>query len=114
MYPGGVNLQLALEKSGELFSVAEGARPQSTKVLVIITDKKSDSSSDDVKTAAGHIIQEGIRIIVVPLGNDADDDEIEQLTPNIDDVVRVKAVERIPDKIMERAVNGKFPGDLGV
>lgn len=98
---------MALEKSAELFTVAEGALPDSKKVLVVIADKKSDSSPEDVKKSAHLIIQEGIRIIAVALGNESDSDELEWLTPNIDDYVKLKSLSFLPDKIMERAVNGK-------
>ena len=107
IFTGGVNLQAALEQSATLFTISEGARPRSTKVLVVILDKKSDSSPDDIKDAASTIIQEGIRIIAVALGNEADPKELEPLAPNIDDLIVPKTVDELPDKIMKRAVNGE-------
>jgi hypothetical protein len=52
------------------------------------------------------IIQDGIRIIAVALGDEADRKELEPLTPNEEDLIVPRKLDRVPDKIIERALNG--------
>ena len=105
---GGVNLEAALEQSSRLFAASEGGRPSAKKVLVVMVDKKSDSDLEGIKDAANVIIQDGIRIVAVAIGNEADRKELEPLTPNEDDLLMPQNLDRVPDKIIERAVNGMF------
>jgi len=77
---GGSSLQAALEKAREVFD--EGSRPDSKKVLVVILDQKSESTTAGVKDAASKLEDDGIMVIPVAFGSRADTDEAEATTPN--------------------------------
>lgn len=62
-------------------------RPNSRKILVVITDKRSTSEISDVTKAARILEQEDVRVIPVALGNEADVNELQKITPWLDDII---------------------------
>lgn len=83
-----------------------GLRPDAKKVLVIIIDKKSGSTEDEVRQAAVLLENYKIRVIPVALGKDADVPELTNATLDKDDVVKADRKddpEKIADEIIMKA-----------
>ena len=73
----GTDLKNALLKSNsELFVPANGARFGIEKVLVLLTDKKSDV--DPVSTAKS-IVRDGVNVVCIGVGSEVDKNEIDQI-----------------------------------
>lgn len=83
-----------------------GLRPDAKKVLVIIIDKKSGSTEDEVRQAAVLLENYKIRVIPVALGKDADVPELTNATLDKDDIVKADRKddpEKIADEIIMKA-----------
>ncbi len=106
---GGPALDAALKLAEQVFS-SPGARMDVRKVLVVITDKKTSSRLDNVIPEANKLEDMDVAVIPVGIGTDADKDELEELTPDVSDVITTPKVDD-PDelgrKIMEKVLNGK-------
>ena len=105
----GSSLEAALLKAKDVFD--ESSRPDTKKVLVIITDKKSESEIDDVKAAAVKVEQADIVVIPVAFGNLADPDEAVVTTPNKENVVETKDTSD-PNDIAEEISSKVLVGEL--
>lgn len=81
----GSALAPTLQKAKEIFN--KYARPGARKVLVVITDKKSDSDENELQDKASLLEQAKIKVIPVGLRDEADDKELETLTPRKEDVI---------------------------
>lgn len=109
------SLDKALYEAKELFKASNGARRDALKVLVVITDKKSDSLAQDVKKSALRLDENDIRVIGVALGDEGDG-ELDDITDVKDDVINTTdttSPAKIAEKIMERVLNSKS-SDLSV
>ena len=95
---GGSSLTQALEASKNAFQDS-GVRKDATHVLVVITDKRSGESQDDVEEAAKPLEESGIVVIPVGIGDRVDDKELEIITSNEDNVILVEE-EEDPDNLM--------------
>ena len=84
---GGSLLHAALEKAREVFD--EGSHLASKKVLVVILDQKSDSTTAGVRDTASKLEEDGILVIPVAFGSRADTDEAEATTPNKANFVQI-------------------------
>lgn len=82
----GSALDETLKKVKEIFEIY--ARPGVRRVLVVITDKKSDSDEDDLRGKALLLEEAKIKVIPVGLGDEVDNTELEVLTPRKDDVIK--------------------------
>ena len=82
----GVSLDAALQKAKDAFD--EGGRSNSRKVVIVVVDQKSDSSVSDVKKAAGYLEEDGIKVIPVAFGKDAEPDEMAATTTNKANVIQ--------------------------
>ena len=105
---GEPNLQKALEEAKKLFD-SEVARPGVKKVLVVITDKKSTSSQENVKKALVPLEEQKVKIVPVAVGSSADPNELERITSNRGYLIETKR-ELDPDttaeKIMVKVLKG--------
>lgn len=81
---GDASLEKALEEARYLFASAEDARPNAMKVIVVITDKKSDSTEEYVRAASQKLKNDGVRVIAIVLGNEFDPVSPEVIKPEID------------------------------
>lgn len=63
---GKTFIEKGLEKANELFTIARGSRPESEKVLVLMTDGKSRG---DVVPSAQQLHSKGVRVMVVGVGS---------------------------------------------
>ena len=103
------SLDKALYGAKELFKASNGARRDAMKVLVVITDKKSDSLAKDVKKSAQRLDESDIRVIGVALGDEGDG-ELGDITDVKDDVINTTdttSPTKVVEKIMERVLNSK-------
>lgn len=82
---GGSSLSVALETARGVF---RDGRPDSKKVVLVVMDAKSGSSKDDVKEAASELEEDGIKVIPLMLGGQADLDEASATTTNKQNVVK--------------------------
>ena len=78
---GAASLEKALEETRYLFALAEDARPDAKRVVVVITDKKSDSTEESVRAASQKLRNDGVRVIAIVLGNEFDPVSPEVIKP---------------------------------
>lgn len=104
------SLDKALYGAKELFKASNGARPDAMKVLVVITDKKSESLAENVEKSTQRLDESDIRVIGVALGDEGDG-ELRHITDVKDDVINTTdttSPTKVVEKIMERVLNSKF------
>ena len=82
---GGSSLSAALETARGVF---RDGRPDSKKVLLLVMDAKSGSSMGDVKETASKLEENGIKVIPLMFGGQADPDETSATTTNKQNVVK--------------------------
>lgn len=100
--PGDAALHKALEEVRYLFAVAEDTRPGASRVLVVITDKASDSTEDDVQMAAKKLTDDGVRVIAIALGEDFDPVSPEVIKPESKSIP-----EEIVKQLVDTVLNGR-------
>ena len=86
-----------------------GARPGAKQVLVVLIDKKSTSSSTEIKTVSKLLDEERVRVIPVAIGDEADPKELVQVTPFRGDLIEAKEDEepwRLARQIIIKALTG--------
>ena len=83
----GALLDRALEGAKSFFETQ--GRPNAKKVLVIIADKKSSSSLNNVANQAKFLEEDDIKVIPVALGSESDIPELSTTTPNKENLVDV-------------------------
>ena len=83
----GALLDSALAEAKRFFETQ--GRPYAKKVLVVIADKKSDSSLNDVENQAKFLEEDDIKVIPVALGTESDLHELSKTTPNKENLVDV-------------------------
>lgn len=109
--PSGLpDLKVLLEEAKKVFEKDSG-RPKAAKVLVVVTDSKSPSASDDIKEAARPLEDEGITVIAVAVGDEASSKQLEKMTPENQIPVSVDKDEDpgdIGDKIMDKVLEGEY------
>lgn len=99
---GDAALHKALEEARYLFALAEDTRPNASQVLVVITDKTSDSTEDDVQFAAKKLKDDGVRVIAIALGDDFDPVSPEVIKPD-----EKSSVEEVVKQLVDRVLNGR-------
>ena len=106
----GSALTATLQKAQEIFS--KYSRPGVRRVLVVITDAKSDSEENELREKASLLEQAQIKVIPVGLGGETDDAELETLTPRKKDVI-IKP-DTTPSKILVKVIMTKvIEGNFG-
>ena len=106
---GGPDLEEALRNARGVFK-SSGAREDAHKVLVLITDKQSSSSLDDVVPEANLLEDMDVKVIPVGIGSEVDTKELEEITPNISDIITTSTVddpEKLGKDIMVKVLEGK-------
>ena len=101
-------LDKALDAAKRLFDAS--SRPNSKKVFVIITDKKSNSIPELVTKKAKTLGNTGVSIIPVALGGESNVEELEKTTLKKENVIKVNdsaTPKRVAEEIMDKAVQGK-------
>ena len=105
---GGPVLDEALKLAGQVFT-SPGARRDAHKVLVVITDKKTSSKLDDVIPEASKLEDMEVTVIPVGIGAETARKELEELTPDVTDVIATSKVadpDELGRKIMEKVLKG--------
>ena len=105
---GGPVLDEALKLAGQVLT-SPGARRDALKVLVVITDKKTSSELDDVISEANKLEDMEVAVIPVGIGAETDGKELEELTPDVTDVITISRVldpDDLGTKIMEKVLKG--------
>lgn len=74
----GSALDTTLQKAKEIFE--RYARPEVRRVLVVITDKKSDSAEGELREKASLLEMAKVKVIPVGLGVEVDNTELEIIT----------------------------------
>ena len=106
----GADLGRALRKARELFQMAAVSRPDAKRILVVAMDKMSDSDEIELSVAARSLAQDGVRVIAVTFGKEADPQEMIKTTLNVDNVIKTNDTDSGKDiaaEVMEKANNGK-------
>ena len=79
-------------------------------MLVVITDKISDSQGDDLKREAITLESQDIKVITVALGEESNKDELDILGPEQGDVIEANntdGAKKTANKIMKKALEGQ-------
>lgn len=104
---GTPDLDKALKMAQVVFA---GARPNAKKVLVIITDDKSDSKPWVIMAGGRELEEEGIEVVAVGIGNEVDRKQLKTTTPHKDNVITVDKddnTEDIANKIVAIIIRSK-------
>ena len=101
----------ALSTAKMLFSPAAGGRVDAKKILVVMTDRESDSSSKDAMKSSQQLTVEGIRVIAVPLGDERNVNEAKTIVSIKEDVIKSNITDQprdIANKIIDNLLDGEF------
>lgn len=79
---------VALEEATKAFQ-GPGVRGNATKVLVVMTDMKGDSTVEEIVSAADPLKQINVKVIVVGIGSKVDNNELVNVTGNNNNVITV-------------------------
>lgn len=107
---GGPALDEALKRAGKMFT-SPNARKDAHQILVVISDKKTSSNLNDVISEANKLQDLGVTVISVGLGSEADENELQEITPDVSDVIVISKVVDSDDlrrKVMEKILKGTF------
>ena len=86
----------ALRKSAdEVFDVKSGGRPGASKVLIVVTDDKS-TGKEPPKRAVKPLREKGVRIYIVNIGENTDEDELKDIVPTEKNIYSAKSHTEIP------------------
>lgn len=89
------------------------ARPGAKHVLVVLTDTKSTSSDEAIKTGARLLDEKKIRVIPVAIGSEADPDQLMKITPYRDDLIKAKK-DKEPWKLAREIIIKALTGTRGL
>lgn len=84
-------------------------------MLVIITDRSSGKSPEDIRAAVTPLETAGIRVIAVAVGKEVDSDKMKEI-PSDGDVIETNNKgdpEEMGGKIMNKVATGKCAGSCG-
>ena len=107
--PSGLpDLKKLLEEAKKVFE-SDSGRPKATKVLVVVTDAKSPTPSADIKDATKPLVKDGITVIAVAVGDEADSKQLEKMAPGKQNVLNVSKDED-PDDLGDEIINKILEG----
>ena len=101
---------MVLKEASRLFNAASKTRPNAKNVLVVITDKKSDSRGEDLKRESLALKKQDIKVIAVAFGEESDTDELDILLPEQGEVIVANSTDgakKTSNEIMNNALEGK-------
>ena len=85
-------------------------RPNAKRILVVITDKRSTSELKNVTNEARVLEMEDIRVIPIAMGGEADLNELQKITPWLDDIIQTDKDDnpyKVAVKILSTALEGR-------
>ena len=104
----GSALDKALDEARKMFE--DTARPDAKKVLVVIMDQGQSNDPEKTKEKARDLRESGIKVVPVTLGEEANPDELTEITRNKENLVKVETdenPEKAAVKIMIKVLEGK-------
>ena len=100
------DLDGALKEARRLFK--DSGRPNARKVVVVISDRASDSSYDDLKEEADRLKEEEILLVSVVIGQEANVNELTDFTPhNVTEATVEENPKELAMKIMVLVLTGE-------
>ena len=104
---GVPDLDSALSEARRVFKTS--GRPDARKVVVVISDRASDSSHGDVKAEVDRLREDDIILISVVIGNEADPKELKEFSPHeVTETTTDQDPKELGEKIIELALKGKL------
>lgn len=107
---GGADLAKAMETAAREFE--KSVRPVAKRVLVVVTDSRSDSRLDDVRNASKSLERASVKVVPVAFGKDADKLELQSSSQegkdNLIDVKEPFEPKVLAKQIMSTALKGKM------
>ena len=106
---GDPNHEEALSQA--MLTFQDSSRPDAKKVVVVITDKFPINVPDAVRKAARRLELDGVKVIPVPVGGDANEDGIKKLSPFKDVLViagKNDNPKELAGKIMIKVLKGNL------
>ena len=104
---GPALLDKALDKARDLFNAATTQRPGSKNILVVMVDDKSDSTLGDVKASTRLLQGDGVKVMVVGVGEEVDQEE----TGSITYIVILTNTTDNPDSVAEEIIKNIDKGE---
>ena len=103
----GKKLDHALVEADKVFT--EHGRPKARKITVVFVTGTADATTSELKKAAKKLNDNGVKIIVVKMGTDPDDKQLEAITPEKNIVKKKKTVkpEELAQFIEEQVKKGR-------
>jgi Mg-chelatase subunit ChlD len=95
----------------QMFSKFAGGRDNATKVVVILTDGRSNSINDTV-LAAQRLKSTGVKFIVIGIGSEVYEEELNQLASDVDSIFLVPgfdALKQLNSSVSRQICNVKDP-----
>ncbi|XP_066936875.1 uncharacterized protein [Clytia hemisphaerica] len=90
---GGTNTMQALkDANSKMFTVESGARPDISKVLVVITDGRSNGGVSSVRKPADDLKKNHVNIFAVGAGNNVNSHELNAIASSSDHVMRISSI----------------------
>ena len=100
------DLDNALKEARRLFK--DGGRSNARKVIVVISDRASDSSYDDLKGEADRLKEDDILLVSVVIGQEANANELTDFTPhNVTEATVEEDPKELAMKIMVLVLTGE-------
>ena len=103
------DLPAAIEKTEEIFNYSP-VRPDSKKVLTVVTHRKFNLDETTIRNAVKPLDDKGIRIVTVGLNSDPDQSELTNLTLTERAVIRPANSDggkQVADKILKVILGGE-------
>lgn len=98
---GGTKTERALQLARtDLFSTKGGSRPEVPKILVVVTDGKSENALG-VARASMALKQKHVTILAVGIGEEVDMEELLLMASTADDVIRVSTFSALKKQVAE-------------
>ncbi|KAL9952145.1 hypothetical protein ACROYT_G039355 [Oculina patagonica] len=98
---GGTKTERALQLAPtDLFSTKGGSRPEVPKILVVVTDGKSENALG-VARASMALKQKHVTILAVGIGEEVDMEELLLMASTADDVIRVSTFSALKKQVAE-------------
>ena len=102
------DLKKILEEAMAVFK-SDSERPKTNKVLVVVTDSDSPTTPADIKEAAEPLEKEGVIVIAVTVGNEANSKQLKKLTTDKQSPLNVSKdaePDNVGDEIMKSVLEG--------
>ena len=104
----GDKLDHALTEADKVFK--DHGRPKARKITVVFVTGKADATTNELKKAAKKLNDNGVKIVVVKLGTDPDDKQLEVITPKKNIVKKKRPIKpkTLAEFIEEQVKKGSY------